>query len=94
MGEGVIKKMPDGTEYVDEDDDRTLDKMIAVMNENDDTPDPDEEEILAEWLPKAFPDKPARKKKGRRISVPELEGELENQQFLKSDEERGLNLKK
>ncbi len=94
MAEGVIKKMPDGTEYVDEDDDRTLDKMIAVMNEDDDTPDEDEEEILAEWLPKAFPDDPDRQRVGTPISVPELEGELENQQFLKSDEERGLNLKK
>ncbi len=92
MAEGVIKKMPDGTEYVDEDDDRTLQAMIDGIN--DDTPDPDEEEILAAWLPKAFPDDPDRQRVGTPISVPELEGELENQQFLKSDEERGLNLKK
>ena len=92
MADTLIKKGPDGKEYVDEDEDRTLDKMIAVMNEDDDTPD--EEEILAEWLPKAFPDDPDRQRVGTPISVPELEGELENQQFLKSDKVRGLNLKK
>ncbi len=96
MAKGLIKKGPTGKEYVDEDDDRTLDAMSRGLQEGADggEPDPDEEEIMEAWLPKAFPDKPARKKKGRRISVPELEGELENQQFLKSDEERGLNLKK
>ncbi len=94
MAEGLIKKMKDGTEYVDEDEDRTLDKMIAVMKEGEEEQDPDEEEILAEWLPKAFPDDPDRQRVRTPMSVPELEGELENQQFLKSDKQRGLNLKK
>jgi len=96
MAEGLIKKTKGGVEYVDEDEDRTLDAIMRGLKEGgeDSEPDEDEEEIMAAWLPKAFPDDPDRQMVGRPMSVPELEGELENQQFLKSDEERGLNLKK
>ena len=75
---------------VDEDDDRTLDRAIEAFKEDASEPDPDEQEITAEWLPKAFPNDPERQMIGRPISVPEMAVQPENDQFLKSDEVRGL----
>jgi len=89
MPDSLIKTS-NGFEYVDEDDDRTLDRAIEAFKEDASEPDPDEEEITAEWLPKAFPNDPERQMIGRPISVPEMEGQMENSQFLKSDEVRGL----
>ena len=83
MPKDVIKKV-DGFEYVDEDDDRTIDAAIKGFNDDSD-PDPDEKEIMNEWLPKAFPDEPDRQLKGRPISIPEMEEDPANSQFLKSD---------
>jgi len=88
MPKDVIKKV-NGFEYVDEDDDRTIEAAIAGLND-DSEPDPDEEEIMNEWLLKAFPGEPDRHMVGRPISVPELEGQLENNQFTKSKKTRGL----
>jgi len=59
MAENLIKTL-NGFEYVDEDDDRTIDRAIEAFEEDDSEPDPDEEEIMHEWLPKAFPDEPTR----------------------------------
>ncbi len=89
MPESLIKTS-NGFEYVDEDDDRTIDKAIEAFREDASEPDPDEEEIMAEWLPKAFPNEPDRQMVGRPISIPEMEEQPENSQFLKSDEVRGL----
>ncbi len=89
MPESLIKTS-NGFEYVDEDDDRTIDKAIEAFKEDASEPDPDEEEITAEWLPKAFPNDPERQMIGRPISVPEMAEQPENDQFLKSDEVRGL----
>ncbi len=88
-----IIKTSNGFEYVNEDDDRTIDRMIEAFEEPLGEPDPDEEEIMAEWLSKAFPNEPDRQMVGRPISVPEMEEQPENSQFLKSDEVRGLKKK-
>ena len=89
MAENLIKTL-NGFEYVDEDDDRTIDRAIEAFEEDDSEPDPDEEEIMQKWLPKAFSDEPTRQMVGRRIAVPELEGQLENSVFTKSKKERSL----
>jgi len=57
-GNNIVKKLPDGTEYVDENDDATMDAAIRGLT--DDEEDPDEKEILEAW---AIAEKKSLKKK-------------------------------